>query len=207
MGSESMVTVQAGVGDIGKIVEAAKVLLELMLEEPEEIHIPAQVFLERVIDGSCIQGGNKGGDVLLWGGIWNYFREEEFTPWVARLMDATENEWGTNLHISWEHEQCEHRDTKVFWFSCRNQKLLWALIPRTQRMHWGVCGHSGPDIGDQRVSEVILVMDGKRWPDHDTCRWCGKIVGKFKWEGDFRICPICEHRRPVLRAHLWKDED
>lgn len=211
MGFESMVTVQAEVGDIDKIVEAAKVLLELMLEEPEEIHIPAQVFLERVIDGSCIQGGNKG-DVLLWGGIWNYFREEEFTPWVARLMDATQNEWNTNLHISWEHEQSASREVKVFWFSCRGGKLLWADIPEGIRMHWGVCDDSGPHVGDQYAKELILDIDGKKYPDHDTCRHCRTIISDgFQWvghnEGFWRRCPACGDERRALKVHIWKDED
>jgi len=176
-----------------------------MEQEDEYSDMWTKAFLESIIDGKAFQEGDKG-NVLLWGGIWNYFREEDFTPWLARLIEATNDEWETNIHLSWEHEQCEHRDTKVFWFSCRNQKLIWASIPRTQRMHWGECGHSGPIIGDNRVNEVILIVDGTKWPDHDTCRWCGKIVGKFKWEGDWRICPECDHRRPVLRAYRWKDE-
>ena len=210
MGFESMVTVQAEVCDIGKIKEAAQVLLDLMLENPDEVHDPAKAFLAAVAKGKAFQYGNKG-DVLLWGGIWNYFREDDFTPWLARLIEATTEEWNTNIHLSWEQEQSESRSVKVFWWSCRGGKLLWAEVPPTQRMHWGVCGDSGPSVGDEYPTQVILDVEGKKYPDHDTCRRCGTIVvakyGGWHWEGAWRKCPHCKTRIPVLKAHLWKEPD
>jgi len=211
MGFESMVTVQAEVCDIAKIMEAAKVLLDLMLEDRDNVHKPAMSFISAVAHDEVFQFGDKG-DVLLWGGIWNYFREDDFTPWLARLIEATPNEWNTNVHLSWEQEQSESRSLKVFWWSCRRGgKLLWSVVPPNQRMHWGVCGDSGPTIGDGGVpGNVILDMDGEKCPDNDTCRRCGTIVGAkyggFIWEGYWRKCPHCKTRIPVLKAHLWKDE-
>jgi len=213
MGCESMVTVQAEVCDIDKIAESAKVLLDLFMEQADE-HPSAWIkaFLTAVSEKACFQGGNKG-DVLLWGGIWNYFWEPEFTPWLARLIEATPDEWNTNIHLSWEQEQSEHRDLKVFWLSCRRGgKLIWAEVPPTHRMHWGVCGGSGPTIGDNgSPGEVILDLDGAKHPNHDTCRRCGVIVGAkyggFHWEGGWRKCPHCKTRIPVLKAYTWKDEE
>ena len=119
MGSESMGVITAEVGDIDKIAEAAKVLFELFMEQGDEW--PDQwtkAFLTAVAEGKPFHGGNKG-DILLWGGVWNYFREESFTPWLARLIEATPGEWYTNIQLSWEHEQSESRSVKAFWFSCR----------------------------------------------------------------------------------------
>jgi hypothetical protein len=206
MGFESMVIVTAEVGEIDVIASAAGALLELMGESPDDIHRPAQAFLESVINGSAFKGGDKG-DVLLWGGIWNYFREDDFTTWLARLIEATPSEWLTNVQLSWEQEQSESRKVKAFWKSCRGGKLLWAEIPSDMRLHWGVCGDSSPHNGDSRPGEVILDVDGKKFPDHDTCRKCGVIATKgFHWEGRIRRCPSCGDERPVLKAHIWKDE-
>lgn len=208
MAHESMVVVQAEVGDIDKIASAAGALLELFNEQADEWPDKwTQAFLMAVADSRCFQGGNKG-DVLLWGGIWNYFREDDFTPWLARLIEATPEEWLTNVQLSWEVEQSEHRQVKVFWWSCRGGKLLWAEVPSDMRLHWGVCGDSGPSVGDRYPGQVILDVDGTKYPDHDTCRRCGVIATQgFHWEGSIRRCPSCGNERLVLKAHLWKEPD
>lgn len=209
MAHESMVVVSAEVGDIDKIASAAGALLELFEEQSDEWPDRwTQAFLMAVADSKCFQGGNKG-DVLLWGGVWNYFREDDFTPWLARLIEATPGEWLTNVQLSWEAEQSESRSVKAFWWSCRGGKLLWAFIPPNQRLHWGVCSDSGPHVGDGGVpGNVIVDVDGKKYPDNDTCRRCGKIITQgFHWEGYWRQCPECKTKIPVLKAHLWKEPD
>lgn len=208
MGFESMVTVQAEAIDVEKIQETAKVLLELLLEK-ESFQAASRSFLEAIVEGIAFQGGNKG-DVLLWGGIWNYFREESFTPWVARLLENSRGHWGTSTHISWEPEQSEERKTKVFWFEngFRGGRLIWAEIPSHLRMHWGICSSEAPHVGDRYPHEVILDIDGERTPDHDTCRKCRTIFRDgFHFEGGKRRCPSCGDERNVLRAHAWKDEE
>jgi hypothetical protein len=206
-----MVTVSAEVCP-EKIMEASKVFLELACEDPG-IPRASLRFLESVVEGRCFQHGDKG-TLLLWGGSWNYFREEDFTPWLARLIDATPGEWLTNVQLSWELEQTECRRVKVFWFSCRGGKLLWAEVPPDKRMHWGVCGDSGPVIGDRgSPGSVILDVEGKKYPDSEFCSRCkavlprrGAVHSGFHWEGGWRKCVNCGYRVPVLKAHIWEDK-
>lgn len=202
MGCEWMVTVQAEVGDFRVIYQAANELSKRAQKEHEEDPCHEVLsFFRAILGEQALFGGNKG-DVLLWGGLWNYFLPDDFTDWVARLVSMTVKEWETNVHLSWEQEQTGERHLRVIWPErFRNHAVLVADIPRGRNWHWGVCSDSGIP------GRMLARIDGVPWVQGpmDTCPACRSIVGAFRWWKGLRICPKCDDRKPFVEVRTWKE--
>lgn len=199
-----MVTVQAEVTDIGLLVKAATELKQRAEADPGNRWDQEVVsFFEAIVSKRAFFLGNKG-DVLLWGGVWNYFRGDDFTDWIARLVAETPSCWGTNVHLTWELEQQQQSNLRVVWpEQFRGYAVMVADVPPDMRWHWGVCSYSGVP------ARALARLDGFPWSrvPMDTCQACKRTGVKFTWVAGMRVCSNCDNRRPFVEVKLWKEPE
>lgn len=226
MAHHVMLTVQAEVDDNDAIIAVAK-------EYPRWEDIPEEeryadetpnveffCFVQDVAAGKVFFSGNKGGDALLWGGVYNYANGEDFADHLGSFMVKCPEQWISNVIVTWENEQSAARHGKLLWSTKRigfdpdegcptDERRVFSVDIPADFYAWHIGDPNGPPRCDARTgwpcSRIIYVSWEKGHHEVATCPHCRRLT-EFTIEPETvepKVeCVNC--KRPLVLRTVWR---
>ena len=220
MAFEVMLTVQAEVDENEVIMDVAKTYPKWEDFSSDEKYADATpqfeffCFTRDVAAGKVFFSGNKGGDVLLWGGIYNYAQGEDFVDHLGHFMAKCPEQWLSNVIVTWEREQSAVRNGRLLWTSktigfdaevgrTTDERKVYSTDMLNDSYAWNICELKGPPVS--RSGRILYVPWEQGCAEVLTCGYCRRLTEVFidpETTNPSAQCVNC--KRPFVLRTVWR---